>query len=98
MQAQRVAEVLGQHVEAPLLAEETPGVGEGAERAAERRIGGELRLPLGAELPARAPGASRETQATKRRTARHGACPRRSAAEVLEALDGDGERVARRRG
>jgi hypothetical protein len=68
-QAQRVADVLQQHVDTPLLAKEEPGVGNGPEGAADdapalapaaartRLPGrGELGLPLGAEV---APGRGR---------------------------------------
>ena len=74
-QADGVANVLAQHVEAPLLTEEAPRVGDGADRAGERRIGGELRLPLGAELAPR--GAGRESRDHRDEAAeeiRHAGC------------------------
>ena len=72
-QAQRVAEILQQHVGTPLLAEEKPGVGQRAPTARDRampsavRQAGELRFPLGAELAAAAAGRERDTTAMKRR-------------------------------
>ena len=87
-QAQRIAKILEQHVETPLLAEEAPRVGDRADRpghhpgVAAPRIaaavlpgGGELGLPLGAELAARAAGGeSRDDRDETAEEIRHGGC------------------------
>ena len=87
-QAQRVAKILEQHVETPLLAEEAPRVGDRAERpghhagaiapgiaAAVLPGGGELRLPLGAKLAAGAArGEARDHGDEPAEDVRHGGC------------------------
>ena len=75
-EARAVANVLAEHVEAPLLSEQVPRIRHGAEGAGERRVGRELRFPLGAELAARGAGRQpRDESDEPPGRIRHGAHP-----------------------